>query len=173
MRAAAYNNSNRSGTHLPRKTSPHRPTFLIHYPGLDTDLTCTKQTTDPISNRKFFAFLKLPNTLPPASFRRAHRPRPACRKTQQTTRNRQSLIGNDMHSPASATSLKCAISIFLIGNEFRLWRASRENPHAQKSSMGHPARRTHNAWLRQAQAQRAQPFMLQGKQAAPLRRHSG
>src|SRR6185437_6307836 len=64
--------------------------------------------------------------------------RPAPRKTQQTARNRRSLIGNDKHSRASATALKCAISIFLIGNEFHLWRASKKNPHARKSSMEYP-----------------------------------
>src|SRR6185437_3204822 len=37
---------------------------------------------------------------------------------------RQSLIGNEMHSPASATTVKSAISIFLIGNEFHLQRAA-------------------------------------------------
>ena len=35
---------------------------LIHCPGLDTDLTCTKQTAGHVSNRQFFAFLKLPDT---------------------------------------------------------------------------------------------------------------
>src|SRR6185437_13843706 len=138
MRAAAYNKPPQPGTHLPRKTAPHRPSFLIQCPELETDLACTKQTADPISNRQFFAFLKLPDTLPPRSIRLGHRSRPAPRKTHQGAQNRQSLIGNDMHSPASATSLKCAISIFLIGNEFRLWRVSQENPHAHKSSMGHP-----------------------------------
>src|SRR6185437_15569147 len=66
-----------------------------------------------------------------------HTPRPTT-EPSKPPRKRPSLIGNDMHSPASATSLKCAISIFLIGNEFRLWRVSQENPHAHKSSMGHP-----------------------------------
>ena len=37
----------------------------------------------------------------------------------KTPRKRQTLIGNDMHSPASATILKCVTSIFLIGNEFQ------------------------------------------------------
>ena len=41
-----------------------------------------------------------------------------------TSRKRQSLIGNDMHSRASATAFKCATSIFLSGNEFRLQDAS-------------------------------------------------
>ena len=49
MRAAAHNNPNWPGTHLPRKIAPHRPPFLIHCPGLDTDLTCTKQTAGLIS----------------------------------------------------------------------------------------------------------------------------
>ena len=62
LRAAAYNNPNRPGTHLPRKMAPHRPSFLIHCPELDADLTCTKQTAGHVSNRQFFAFLKLPDT---------------------------------------------------------------------------------------------------------------
>jgi len=45
---------------------------------------------------------------------------------------RQTLIGNDMHSPASATALKCATSIFLIGNEFRLQDASFRSSFAQQ-----------------------------------------
>src|SRR6185437_2969133 len=138
MRAAAYNNQPQPRTHLPRKTALHRPSFLIECPELDTELTCTKQTADLISNRQFLAFLKLPDTFPPGSFRDDHFPRPAPRKTQQTARNRRSLIGNDKHSRASATALKCAISIFLIGNEFHLWRASKKNPHARKSSMEYP-----------------------------------
>ena len=79
----------------------------------------------------------------------------------KTPRKRQSLIGNDMHSRARATALKCATFIFLIGNEFHLQRARKERPHARKTSMGHPANR--NARLRRARAQ----------QAAPLRRQSG
>jgi len=62
MRAAAYNNPNRPEAHSPRKTAPHRPSFLIHCPELETNLTCTKQTAGHISNRQFFAFLKLPDT---------------------------------------------------------------------------------------------------------------
>jgi len=67
MRAAAYNSPNRRGTHLPRKTVPHRPSFLIqfliHCAELNAELTCTKQTAGPISNRQFFAFLKNCRTL--------------------------------------------------------------------------------------------------------------
>ena len=37
---------------------------------------------------------------------------------------RQALIGNRMHSPARATALQCATSIFLIGNEFHLHGAA-------------------------------------------------
>jgi len=37
---------------------------------------------------------------------------------------RRSLIGNDMHSPASASPLPTRASIFLIGNEFHLQRAA-------------------------------------------------
>ena len=59
----------------------------------------------------------------------------------KTTRKRQPLIGNGMHSPANATALKCATSIFLIGNEFHLQRARQENPHPLQTAlrMGHPA----------------------------------
>src|SRR5579872_3280865 len=42
----------------------------------------------------------------------------------KTSRKRQSLIGNDKHSRASATALERITSIFLIGNEFRLQDAS-------------------------------------------------
>src|SRR5579872_1912717 len=56
----------------------------------------------------------------------------------KTNRKRRALIGNDMHSPASASPLRTGTSIFLIGNEFHLWRASQKNPHAHKTSMGHP-----------------------------------
>src|SRR6185437_3395177 len=45
-------------------------------------------------------------------------------KPPKTPRKRQTLIGNEMHSPASATALQCATSIFLIGNEFHLHSAS-------------------------------------------------
>src|SRR5579859_6308282 len=38
MRAAAYNNPNRLGTHFPRKMAFHRRLFLIHCPELDTNL---------------------------------------------------------------------------------------------------------------------------------------
>jgi hypothetical protein len=37
--------------------------FLIHCPELDTKLTRTKQIPDTISNRQYFALLKLPDTL--------------------------------------------------------------------------------------------------------------
>ena len=60
-------------------------------------------------------------------------------KPPRTPRKRQILIGNGMHSPASTTTLESVTSIFLIGNEFRFRRARQENPHAPKSSMGHPA----------------------------------
>jgi len=147
MRAAAYNNPNRPGTHLPRKIAPHRPSFLIHCPELETNLTCTKQTADDISNRQFFAFLKLPDTLPPGSFSRTDRPLPRAGKALHTTGNRERLIANDLHSPANANALQCATSIFLIGNEFQLKRASRKNPHPSQTAlpsfvrvnrMGHP-----------------------------------
>jgi len=58
MRAAVYNNPNWPGTHPLRKIALHRPSFLIHYPELETDLTYTKQTPAPISNG--FAHLAAP-----------------------------------------------------------------------------------------------------------------
>src|SRR5579859_5484021 len=36
--------------------------FLIHCPELETDLTYRKQKAGVVSNRQFFAFLKLPDT---------------------------------------------------------------------------------------------------------------
>src|SRR5579872_3130621 len=88
--AAAYNNPNRPGTHLPRKTAPHRPLFLIqfliHNPELETGLTCTKQTADLASNRQFFAFLKLPDSLPPRSLRAPLASRKAVRATTKRRR---------------------------------------------------------------------------------------
>src|SRR5579872_1576784 len=45
------------------------------------------------------------------------RPRDAL-KSAKSPLQLQTLIGNGMHSPASATALKCAAYIFLIGNEF-------------------------------------------------------
>jgi hypothetical protein len=115
-------NRNWPRTHLPRKMAPNRPSFLIHCPELDIELSYTKQKLALISNRQFFAFLKLPD----ASFRDSPRhtqslrhARPASRKSSRATAKRERLIGNDMHSPASATALQCATSIFLIGNEFR------------------------------------------------------
>jgi len=54
-----------TGLHVPRKFRQPRTTgrrFLIHNPELETELTCTKQKVDGISNRQFFAFLKLPDT---------------------------------------------------------------------------------------------------------------
>jgi len=141
---AAYNNPNRPGAHPPRKTAPNRPSFLIHNPELETGLTCTKQIPDLVSNRQFFAFLKLPNNcaggpgskpltfgVPHARFvsvglfsepSRRWQQAKSTGKLPKTPRKRHSLIGNEMHSPANATTLKCAISIFLIGNEFRFAR---------------------------------------------------
>jgi hypothetical protein len=148
MRAAAYNNPNRPGTHLPRKMAPHRPSFLvqflIHNPELETGLTCTKQTADLVSNRQFFAFLKSPDTWAggpgsqPLTFRVPHArfvsvglfSEPSRRSQQakdtgklpKTLRKRPSLIGNDMHSPENVTALQCATYIFLIGNEVTLFK---------------------------------------------------
>ena len=52
----------------PRRLPGHSPLatrhcrFLIYNPELETELTCTKQKADVISNRQFFAFLKLLDT---------------------------------------------------------------------------------------------------------------
>ena len=93
-------------------------TFLIHCPELDTELSHTKQKLAPISNRQFFAFLKLPDTSLRVSPRHATRPRrarPTSRKSPRMTANGERLIANDVHSQASATALQCATSIFLTG----------------------------------------------------------
>jgi len=115
-------NRNRPATRLPPKMAPHRPTFLIANPELEIGLSYTKQKLDHISNRQFFAFLKLPDTsfrVSPCRAKRLRRARPASRKSSRTTANVERLIANDMHSPASAIALQCATSIFLIANEFR------------------------------------------------------
>ena len=107
--------------------APNRPSFLIHCPELDIELSYTKQKLAPSPNRQFFAFLKLPDTSLRVSRRHANclrRARPASRKSPRTTANGERLIGNDMHSPASATALKRATYIFLIGNEFHLQKAN-------------------------------------------------
>ena len=112
----------RPGTHHPPKMAPNRPSFLIHNPELEIELSYTKQMLVLISNRQFFAVLKLPNTslrVSPRCAKRLRRARPASRKSPRTTAKCERLIGNDMHSPANATALQCAPSIFLIGNEFR------------------------------------------------------
>ena len=44
------------------QASPISNRHLIHCAELDADLTCTKQTAGHVSNRQFFAFLKLPDT---------------------------------------------------------------------------------------------------------------
>ncbi len=58
----------------------------------------------------------------------------------KTHRKRHSLIAKGSQSAASAIALQCAISIFLIASEFQFQRAGQKNPHAHKSSMGHPAK---------------------------------
>src|SRR6185437_258724 len=45
------------------QASPISNRHLIHCPELETGLTCTKHTAGHVSNRQFFAFLKLPDTL--------------------------------------------------------------------------------------------------------------
>lgn len=115
-------NRNRPGTHLLPKMAPHRLSFLIHCAELDIESSYTKQKLALISNRQFFAFLKLPDTslrVSPRQTKGLRRARPASQKPPRTTANGGRLIGNDMHSPAGVTGLQCATSIFLIGNEFR------------------------------------------------------
>ena|SRR5579872_2704164 len=60
----------RPGTHLPPRMASHRPSFLIDNPELKIELSHTKQKLAHISNRQFFALLKLPD----ASFRVSLRP---------------------------------------------------------------------------------------------------
>ena|SRR6185437_10089367 len=113
----------RPATHLPRKMASHPPSFLIDNPELEIELSHTKQKFVLISNRQFFAFLKLPDTsfrVSPRAARHLRSVRRASRKSPRTTAKCEPLIGNDMHSPTSATTLQCVTSIFLIGNEFRL-----------------------------------------------------
>ena len=90
-----------------------------------------------------------------------NRPRGAS-KPPKTPRKRQSLIGNEMHSPASATAVKCATSIFLIGNEFHLqgrsfrrifarrpkWRRACLPWQAAALQNGEASRRYFAAWAR-------------------------
>ena len=46
----------------PAQIRPVSNRFLIHCPELDSELTDTKHLLDLVSNRQFFAFLKVPNT---------------------------------------------------------------------------------------------------------------
>src|SRR5579864_4459929 len=69
MRAATYKNPNCPAPHLPPKMAPNCPSFLIDNPELEIGLSHTKQKLAPTSNRQFFAFLKLSDTLPPRSLR--------------------------------------------------------------------------------------------------------
>lgn len=71
-----------------------------------------------------------------AATRVGHNGQEATSEPSRAPRKRQSLIGNDVHSPASASHLSTVTSIFLISNEFHLSRASEKNPHAHKTSMG-------------------------------------
>src|SRR6185437_501157 len=70
-----------------------------------------------------------------------NRPR-ATLSPPKTPRKRQSLIGNGMHSPANATALQCATSIFLIGNEFHLQRAAFQRVFTRRSGTRAKARTT-------------------------------
>src|SRR6185437_4738087 len=129
-------NRNRPTTHHPPKTALNRPSFLIDNPELEIELSYTKQMLALISNRQFFAVLKLPDPMlrvSPCHAERLRRARPASRKSVRTTANGGRLIGNDMHSPARATALQCATSIFLIGNEFHLWCAGLQRTFARQS----------------------------------------
>jgi len=74
----------RPGTHHPPKMAPNRPSFLIHNPELEIELSYTKQKLASISNRQFFVVLKLPDALLRVSPRHAKRlryARPASRKS--------------------------------------------------------------------------------------------
>jgi hypothetical protein len=106
MKAQAPNR-NRPGTHLPPKMALNRPSFLIHCPELDIELNYTKHTPAHISNRQFFVFLKLPDTLLRVSLRPAGRlrcVRPAPQKSPRPTAKCERLIGNEFRFAASAFS---------------------------------------------------------------------
>src|SRR5579864_1663972 len=75
----------RPATHLPPKMAPNCPSFLIDNPELEIELTHTKQKPAHISNRQFFALLKLPDTLPRRSLRA---PLASC-KVMRATSNRR------------------------------------------------------------------------------------
>jgi len=74
----------RPATHLPPKMAFSRPSFLIQCQELEIELSYTKQKLALISNRQFFAVLKLPDALLRVSPRHAKRlryARPASRKS--------------------------------------------------------------------------------------------
>src|SRR5579864_4634742 len=86
MQAATYKNPNWPATHLPPKMAPNCPSFLIDNPELEIGLSHTKQKLAPTSNRQFFAFLKLSDTLPPRSLRAPLASRKALRATAKRRR---------------------------------------------------------------------------------------
>jgi len=134
----------------------------------------------PISNRQFFAVLKLPDAslrVSPRLAKRLRRVLPASRKSPRTTANGGRLIGNDMHSPASATALQCATSIFLIGNEFRFaecefsahFRATAKAASSRRTPKKKSPTLTNRAWGNPANEEQ---YLRRSGPACPPRRAS-
>ena len=141
MRAAAYDNPNQPGTHLPRKIALPRPSFLIQRPELETELTCTKQTADPISNRQFFAFLNLPDTASACRAGGVRKPPPFANGAQDGAPGRERQSGAEPpHSKKKNPTLTNRAWGTRQREEKRRRAAAlqKEKPHAHKSSMGHP-----------------------------------
>jgi len=168
------------GTHPPRRIAPNRPSFLIHCPELEIELSYTKQNLAFTSNRQFFAVLKLPDTLLRVSPRHAERlrhARPTSRKSPRTAANGERLIGNDMHSPARATTVQCATSIFLIGNEFRFaecefsahFRATAKAASSRRTPKKKSPTLTNRAWGNPANEEQ---YLRRSGPACPPRRAS-
>ena len=170
----------RPGTHLPPKMALNRPSFLIDNPELEIELSYTKQKLASISNRQFFAFSKLPDAslrVSPRHAERLRRARPASRKSLRTAENSERLIGNDMHSPASATALQCATSIFLIGNEFRFakcefsahFRATAKAASSRRTPKKKSPTLTNRAWGTPASVHPARPNAgREARRAVPI-----
>ena len=80
----------------------------------------------------------------------------------RTTRKRQSLIGNGMHSAANATALKSATYIFLIGNELHFQRAPFQRIFAHESGrhFRHQMRPTVRMASRQASSTPNKSFLI-------------
>ncbi len=153
MRAAAYNNPNRPGTRVPPRMAPHHPSFLIDNPELETDLTCTKQTPDHISNRQYFAFLRLPDTLLPGSRRASLVSRKAVRATAKRRRaaalqkNGPTLTGRawGTRKDKATRARSDSHSEKRIPTAVRKKRAADRGKSPHKTSIGHPENRKANA----------------------------